>query len=245
MEYEKLLNLHQRSPGSSAPDRVTVIGPTEYRTRWTFKGIRSRYETRRVRKPDETTSLKDHAIVGFDGTTSTEYYPQSKEANVSAGQHARFIAMKESRLVGEEGLVRMLEGKDSVYEGRQTVGDTDCYKITVAQESAKLEAWVTEDFHVKRLATSTTYPDGYGGYLLREVESFAQHEGGIRYPAKGKMGDFLRTPEGSKQWRTTVEWSVSQYSPMAAVSLFDLKLPAGTRVVHMAGGNLVTFTVGE
>jgi hypothetical protein len=239
-------------PFVSVPKEL-VLGPTTYSTRWTYSGVKLRHESRVVgdREPLVPLHYANHTDAVFDGERTFCYYPKDGRGTIGSGQAGGILTKApEPRLtllrIDGDTLSGLLRSATVKYEGRQTVGDTECLKISASIGALRYEIWIssTNGYCAKRILSRRSETNVF---VLAEVRTFQQAVDGTWFPLSGSYAEFRPVePEGEAVCLSSTDWSVTSYSPEVPADAFALQFPEGTKV-DMYGGAapLTSFTIGK
>lgn len=242
-------------PGTTTdlPSRDEILGPTTKRVRLAFNGEKMRTEVLVETKDKEPKDTRHpyRRETAYDGTCSYIYYPDMRRGYVDLGRD--YVEDEFARLVmmqyGDQPISALLQMEGMKYEGRQTVGGTECVKLAVTkktQANAKIDAvkkteiWLAPEFGYapKRIARSFVPKAGSGACgncTISEIEEFIVSDN-VWIPSKGKNVSYRVREDGQLDWYKTTEWKLVNYSPEAPDWLFKINFPIGTQVFDNAHG---------
>ena len=230
------------------PDRKTLLGPTTTRERWAFNAGKVRYERRIVPEPAAGSPLDIQPELAYDGTISCVYWRSRGEGTVRTGADPLLrLAEEPSSLTltasGTRPFSEVLKSAGATCEGRQTIGDDECLKVSIPQGPGKAAIWISpvHGYRVRRSSYSPQVRGASGNYAVTEVDAFAQY-GEQWFPTKGKKIVFRQSETGHKDWMSAQEWTLVSYKPEAADCLFQIQFPLGTRIIDLIQDR--TYTVG-
>lgn len=242
------------TPGSgqiALQDRETFLRPFVRVTRLVTSGAKTRYESRLLRDPADKPDKYDEAIAVSDGTRSTCLAPLAGTGRVEKGNATEIRKAYEPWLtlgtVASKPVSAIMVLPSARYEGRQSVGDTDCLKVSAVQDSVKYEIWISpaNGYRVKRIARTRNGPGADWATSIGEVDSFKEYGDGLWFPNGGKHAEFVAGEATEDKLFHGVKWSVTSYSSAAASSAFSLALPLGTKMVDATAEKPLLYKVGE
>lgn len=245
---------------------VKIEGPTldafvlqKRQVRWSFNGGRVRYEIRRLpldkgsqAKAQDQLTQDQHIIFAYDGSSTYTYMPDSHTGSIETGLSSRSAMIEESWMTlttpDNNTLSELLRTKGARYEGRQTVGNTECLKVTLPFGSGLDEVWIspTNGYRAKcKVYSRQPESEGeFGSYNITMIDEFRQY-GDLWFPIKGTIIRWRLSKSGNKDWLTYKEWSVVDVKPDVPDRLFQLDFPLGTKVSDFAAKPIRSYVVGE
>jgi len=244
---EKMLAKLQPSGQKLAGGRNAFLGPKKVTSRWVSDGIKVAYDLEVVRPTGEAGKPQDVQKTVFDGTYTRRYVPAEQTLQVLSGHPRGYWPESEALYTIEKSNVKptsdLLQLPGAKYEGHQTVGSVDCFRISVPLSGSRVGIWLTcDDYCAKRMEVSSPGYEPTRGLTIFEVAAFARTPDGVIYPEKGTMTMFSVSPDGKRDWGSTVDWSVVSYSSSPDLEALNFRAPSGTRVTYEDESGLATFT---
>ena len=225
--------------------KEVVVGPLKRNTRWAKNGSITRHESRMDCDPSLIQSQSpQHADGVYDGANYYRYFPKDNTGRVSSTPNSTVMQAYEPWLtltnIGGVSLTEFLRSPGARYEGQQSVGDTDCIKVSAARGARAYEIWVSPQngYRAMRAVRSRE-----GFLVITEVSSFRDCGNGRWFPESGRHVAF--TIDGSQEpaWQSHVTWRLTNYRDSAGDELFAAPFPSGTEVTDTTAGSPVKFVV--